>query len=200
MPRRKRRHRPWPFTKDSPTPTNHTTTRSSSTNTRAIWRWRWETKRKRSPCSRRSISCSRPVRRKRSDNPARLCYQGRYGNGRGHTLMNLELFIVIALVCCIPLWAMGVYNHWVMLRNLVDSAWAQTEVQLQRRYDLIPNLVETVKGYATHEQATFEKVIQARNTAMNAPTPEAKAGAENALSSSLKSIFAVAEAYPELKA
>ena len=114
--------------------------------------------------------------------------------------MNLELFIVIALVCCIPLWAMGVYNHWVMLRNLVDSAWAQTEVQLQRRYDLIPNLVETVKGYATHEQATFEKVIQARNTAMNAPTPEAKAGAENALSSSLKSIFAVAEAYPELKA
>src|ERR1017187_2091526 len=95
---------------------------------------------------------------------------------------------------------MGVYNHWVMLRNLVDSSWAQTDVQLRRRYDLIPNLVETVKGYATHERETFEKVIQARNTAMNATTPETIAGAENALTGSLKSLFAIAEAYPELKA
>jgi LemA protein len=88
----------------------------------------------------------------------------------------------------------------VTLRNLVQSAWAQTDVQLRRRYDLIPNLVETVKGYATHERETFEKVIQARNTAMNAATPEAKAGAETALTGTLKSLFAVAEAYPELKA
>lgn len=115
-------------------------------------------------------------------------------------MMSPGLFIVIALICCVPLWVMGVYNHWITLRNLVDSAWAQTEVQLRRRYDLIPNLVETVKGYAAHEQGTFEKVIQARNTAMNTPTPEAKEGAENALTGSLKSLFAVAEAYPELKA
>jgi LemA protein len=95
---------------------------------------------------------------------------------------------------------MSFYNHWITLRNLVDSAWAQTEVQLRRRYDLIPNLVETVKGYATHERETFEKVTQARNTAMSATTPVAKEGAENALTGSLKSLFAVAEAYPELKA
>jgi LemA protein len=95
---------------------------------------------------------------------------------------------------------MSFYNHWITLRNLVDSAWAQTEVQLRRRYDLIPNLVETVKGYATHERETFEKVTQARSAAMNAATPEAKAGAENVLTASLKSVFAVAEAYPELKA
>jgi LemA protein len=114
--------------------------------------------------------------------------------------MSPQLFIVIALICCVPLWVMGVYNHWVTLRNLVDSAWAQTEVQLRRRYDLIPNLVETVKGYATHERETFEKVTQARNTAMSATTPEAKEGAENALTGSLKSLIAVAEAYPELKA
>ncbi len=94
----------------------------------------------------------------------------------------------------------GVYNRFITLRNLVASAWAQTEVQLQRRYDLIPNLVETVKGYATHERETLEKVIQARTTAMNVETPEAKAGAENALTGALKSLFAVAEAYPELKA
>jgi LemA protein len=115
-------------------------------------------------------------------------------------VISTELFIVIAIVCCVPLWVIGVYNRFVMLRNLVDSVWAQTEVQLRRRYDLIPNLVEAVKGYATHERETFEKVIQARNTAMSATTPEAIAGAENALTGTLKSLFAVAEAYPELKA
>ena len=115
-------------------------------------------------------------------------------------MITSELFIVIAILCCIPLWVIGVYNHLVTLRNLVDSAWAQADVQLRRRYDLIPNLVETVKGYATHERETFEKVIQARSTAMNAATPEAKAQAENALTGTLKSLFAVAEAYPELKA
>jgi LemA protein len=115
-------------------------------------------------------------------------------------LISLPLFIGIALVCCVPLWAMSVYNHWITLRNLVDTAWAQTEVQLQRRYDLIPNLVETVKGYATHERETFEKVTQARSSAMSAATPAAKGSTENALAGSLKSLFAVAEAYPELKA
>jgi LemA protein len=115
-------------------------------------------------------------------------------------LISSEIFILIAILCCVPLWIISVYNRFIMLRNLVASAWAQTEVQLRRRYDLIPNLVETVKGYATHERETFEKVIQARNTAMNVATPEAKAGAENALTGTLKSLFAVAEAYPELKA
>ena len=110
------------------------------------------------------------------------------------------LFIVIAMICCVPIWVMGVYNRLITLRNLMNSVWAQTDVQLRRRYDLIPNLVETVKGYATHERETFEKVIQARNSAMNAPTTEAKADAENALTGALKSLFAVAEAYPELKA
>ncbi len=110
------------------------------------------------------------------------------------------LFILIALICCVPLWVMSVYNRLITLRNLVASVWAQTDVQLRRRYDLIPNLVETVKGYATHERETFEKVIQARNAAMNAETPEAKAGAENVLTGTLKSLFALAEAYPELKA
>ncbi len=110
------------------------------------------------------------------------------------------LLVVTVVFFGVPLWVVSVYNGLVTLRNLVDSAWAQTDVQLRRRYDLIPNLVEAVKGYATHERETFEKVIQARNTAMNATTPEAKAGAENALTGTLKSLFAVAEAYPELKA
>jgi LemA protein len=115
-------------------------------------------------------------------------------------LITSEIFILIALFCCVPLWVVSVYNRLIMLGNLVASAWAQTEVQLRRRYDLIPNLVATVKGYATHERETFEKVIQARNTAMNVATPEARAGAENALTGTLKSLFAIAEAYPELKA
>ena len=104
------------------------------------------------------------------------------------------------MFCCVPLWVVSVYNRLVTLRNLVESAWAQADVQLRRRYDLIPNLVETIKGYATHERETFEKVIQARSIAMNAATPQAKTGAENALTGTLKSLFAIAEAYPELKA
>lgn len=115
-------------------------------------------------------------------------------------MISSEIFILIAILCCVPLWIISVYNQLITLRNLVASAWAQTEVQLRRRYDLIPNLVDTVKGYAAHERETFDKVIQARNTAMNVATPEAKAGAERVLTGTLKSLFAVAEAYPELKA
>ncbi len=114
--------------------------------------------------------------------------------------MILGLLVVTVVFFAVLLWVVSVYNGLVTLRNLVDSAWAQTDVQLRRRYDLIPNLVEIVKGYATHERETFEKVTQARNTAMNAATPEAKAAAESTLTGSLKSLFAVAEAYPELKA
>src|SRR5882724_5200103 len=116
-------------------------------------------------------------------------------------MINLLVWIVVAaIVFGVPLWVVGVYNRLVTLRNLVENVWAQTDVQLKRRYDLIPNLVEAVKGYAAHEQQTFEKVTQARTAAMNAITPQARSQAENALTGAIKSVFAVAEAYPELKA
>jgi len=99
------------------------------------------------------------------------------------------------------LWLAGTYNMLVKLRNIVKNAWAQIDVQLKRRYDLIPNLVEAVKGYAAHEAQTFEAVIKARQTAINAgDNVKEKAQAENALSGTLKSLFAVAENYPDLKA
>ncbi len=113
----------------------------------------------------------------------------------------LALFLVLVLLLVILLlWIVGIYNGLVRLRNQIENAWAQIDVQLKRRYDLIPNLVETVKGYAKHERETFEKVTQARNMAMNARGVAEKAEAENLLSSTLKSLFAVSEAYPELKA
>ncbi|MGA2137457.1 MAG: LemA family protein [Verrucomicrobiia bacterium] len=112
----------------------------------------------------------------------------------------LGLLVVVVILFGVPLWMMVVYNQLVTLRNLVETAWAQVDVQLRRRHDLIPNVVETVKGYATHERETFEKVIQARNAARDATNPQAKAEAENALTGAIKSVFAVAEAYPELKA
>jgi LemA protein len=94
----------------------------------------------------------------------------------------------------------AIYNSLVKLREQADSAWADIDVQLKRRYDLIPNLVETVKGYASHEKSTFEAVVQARSAAMGAQGPAAKAEAENQLSGTLKSLFALAESYPDLKA
>jgi LemA protein len=112
----------------------------------------------------------------------------------------LGLLVVVVILFGVPLWVMVVYNQLVTLRNLVENTWAQVDVQLRRRHDLIPNLVETVKGYATHERETFEKVIQARNAARDAMNPQAKSEAENAFTGAIKSVFAVAEAYPELKA
>jgi LemA protein len=94
----------------------------------------------------------------------------------------------------------GIYNSLVGARNRVDNSWAQVDVQLKRRYDLIPNLVETVKGYASHEQQTFERVTQARSAAQSAEGPAEQAEAENFLTSALRQLFAVAEAYPELRA
>lgn len=93
-----------------------------------------------------------------------------------------------------------IYNGLVRARNRVDNSWGQIEVQLKRRYDLIPNLVETVKGYAAHEQQTFERVVQARNAAQAAGSPQEQAQAENVLTSALRSLFALAESYPELRA
>jgi LemA protein len=112
----------------------------------------------------------------------------------------IPLIIIIAVVVLIALFFVLQYNGLVRARNAVDNAWAQIDVQLRRRYDLIPNLVETVKGYASHERETLEAVVNARNVAMTATGPAAQAGAENVLSGALKSLFAVAEAYPDLKA
>ena len=110
------------------------------------------------------------------------------------------LFIVLAIVVALVLWIVASFNGLVTLKNRAKEAWADIDVQLKRRYDLIPNLVETVKGYATHEKELFEKVTQARALAMNAQGLQAKGDAENMLSGTLKSLFAVSENYPDLKA
>lgn len=111
--------------------------------------------------------------------------------------MGLILIIVLAVVAVAII---AMYNGLIKLKNRVDEAWSDIDVQLKRRYDLIPNLVNTVKGYAAHEKELFEKVTEARARAMGAGTTQDKVQAENALSNTLKSLFAVAEAYPELKA
>ncbi len=111
-------------------------------------------------------------------------------------------FLVILLVLVALFVGYGViqYNGLVSVRNRIENGWAQIEVQLKRRYDLIPNLVETVKGYATHEKSTLDAVISARNAAMGATGVAGKASAENGLNGTLKSMFALSEAYPDLKA
>ena len=108
--------------------------------------------------------------------------------------------IVAGAVILVVGWAVAIYNGLIRLRNTCDNAWSDVDVQLKKRYDLIPNLVETVKGYAKHEKATLESVIQARNQAIEAPTPDATIAAENVLTGALRQLFALAEAYPDLKA
>jgi LemA protein len=110
------------------------------------------------------------------------------------------LIVVVAVVVLLLLIVMWTYNRLVRLRNRAENAWAQVDVQLRRRYDLIPNLVETVKGYASHERATFEEVTSARTAAQQAQGVEEQAQAENVLTAALGRLFAVAEAYPELRA
>ena len=112
----------------------------------------------------------------------------------------LALYIIIGLVVLAVLVLVGLYNRLVKLTNLVDEAWSGIDVQLKRRYDLIPNLVETVKGYAAHERNTLEQVVQARNQAMAAQGVAEQAKAENMVSAALKNLFALAESYPDLKA
>ncbi len=109
-------------------------------------------------------------------------------------------YIIIAVVAIIVLWFIAAYNGFVRHINRCKEAWADIDVQLKRRYDLIPNLIETVKGYVAHEKETLEKITQARNLAMQAGTVADHAKAENMLTGALKSLFAVAEAYPDLKA
>ncbi len=112
----------------------------------------------------------------------------------------IAVIVVVAIVVVLGLVVVAMYNRLVRDRNRVDNAWSQIDVQLKRRYDLIPNLVETVKGYAAHERQTFEAVTQARANAINAQGAHEQANAENILEGALKSLFAVAEAYPDLKA
>jgi len=114
--------------------------------------------------------------------------------------MPTYLWVIIIAVLAIAVWLILIFNGLIRLRNRTQEAFSDIDVQLKRRHDLIPNLVETVKGYATHERELFEKVTQARAAAINAKGAGEKGQAENALSQTLKSIFAVAENYPDLKA
>jgi LemA protein len=109
-------------------------------------------------------------------------------------------YIILGIVVLILVMLIVMYNGLVQLRVRCDSAWSDIDIQLKRRHDLIPNLVETVKGYAAHEKGTFENIARFRTQAMQATTPADKAAAENQLTGALRQLFAVAEAYPELKA
>lgn len=117
--------------------------------------------------------------------------------------MDTIFWVVLGVIVFLVIYVIGMYNGLVKLKNRVEEAWSDIDVQLKRRYDLIPNLIETVKGYAKHESGTFEKVVEARSAAMQAQESgdaKAQGAAENMLSSTLKSIFALSEAYPDLKA
>lgn len=114
--------------------------------------------------------------------------------------MGLVIAIIIGIVVVIAISVIALYNRMVGLRNRIENAWSQIDVQLRRRYDLIPNLVETVKGYASHEKEVFENVAAARSAMMSAQGTQAQGEAQNQISSALKTLFAVAEAYPQLKA
>jgi LemA protein len=114
--------------------------------------------------------------------------------------MPTIMWVILIVAAVVVFWLVAVYNGLITMKNQVDEAWSDIDVQTKRRYDLIPNIVETVKGYASHEAGVFEAVTKARSVAMGAQDPTSKGVAENGLSGALKSLFAVAENYPELKA
>jgi LemA protein len=114
--------------------------------------------------------------------------------------MSTSTIVILAVIVVIVVWAIGVYNSLISMRQRVNQAFGDVDVQLRLRHDLIPNLVETVKGYAAHESGTFENVVKARNAAMTAQGPEQQAAAENMLSGALRQLFALSERYPDLKA
>ena len=116
--------------------------------------------------------------------------------------MVLEIIaaVIVVVVVAVALWLILTYNGFIQLRNRIDNAWSQIDVQLKKRFDLIPNLVETVKGYAKHEKETFKMVTEARTRMMNARSVRDTAEAENMLTGALKTLFAVSENYPQLKA
>ncbi|MDD2190193.1 MAG: LemA family protein [Eubacteriales bacterium] len=113
---------------------------------------------------------------------------------------TIVIIIILAIIAIAAIWVISAYNGFIRLRNMVEEAFATMDVYLKKRYDLIPNLVETVKGYASHEKVTLENVVKARNMAADAKTIEGKIQGENMLQSTLRSLFAIAEAYPDLKA
>jgi len=112
----------------------------------------------------------------------------------------MALIIILVLIVLAIIFLIGLYNSLVQLKVRADSAWSDIDIQLKRRHDLIPNIVETVKGYAAHEKGTFENISKWRSAAMSATGPEDRAQAENQLTGALRQLFAVAEAYPQLKA
>src|SRR5204862_3565299 len=114
--------------------------------------------------------------------------------------MSTSTMIVLDVIVVLVIWAIGIYNSLVSMRQRVNQAYADVDVQLRQRHDLVPNLVETVKGYAAHERGTLDEVVKARNAAMTAQGPAQQAAAENMLTGALRQLFAVAEAYPDLKA
>jgi len=114
--------------------------------------------------------------------------------------MGIAGWVILGIIVLVALAFVGVYNALIQFKHRCDNAWSQIDVQLKRRYDLIPNLVETVKGYASHEKETLEKVIKARQTAIDATNVKDQAAAENMITGALRSIFALSEAYPNLKA
>ncbi len=114
--------------------------------------------------------------------------------------MSTSTLIVLAVIIVLVLWVVAIYNGLVSMRQRVNQAFADVDVQLRQRHDLIPNLVETVKGYAAHERGTLDEVVKARSAAMTAQGPAQQAAAENVLSGALRQLFALAESYPDLKA
>jgi LemA protein len=114
--------------------------------------------------------------------------------------MGTSTLVVLVIIVVLVLWVIAIYNGLVSMRQRVNQAFADVDVQLRQRHDLIPNLVETVKGYAAHERGTLDEVVKARNAAVAAQGPEQKAAAENMLSGALRQLFALSEAYPDLKA
>jgi len=110
------------------------------------------------------------------------------------------LYVILGILLLLVIWFVAIYNGLITLKNRTDEAWSDIDVQLKRRHDLIPNLLETVKGYAAHEKEVFAQVTEARSAAMTAKGPEQLAAAENQLTGALKTLFAVAESYPDLKA
>ena len=114
--------------------------------------------------------------------------------------MSTSTMIVLAIIVVLIIWAIGIYNRLISMRQRVNQAYADIDVQLRQRHDLVPNLVETVKGYAAHERGTLDEVVRARNAAVTAQGPAQQATAENVLSGALRQLFALAEAYPDLKA
>ena len=112
----------------------------------------------------------------------------------------IAVYILLGIVALIIVWAIATFNRMIVLRNRIENAWSQVDVQLRRRYDLIPNLVEIVKGYAAHERQTFEQVTKARQAGIDARTVQDQAQAENMITQALRRLFAVAEDYPDLRA